>query len=140
MLRSLLLALLAPLAPPPDYPKPVDDHVDDFAKVLTEDAAAKVKEIARAVRSEKGIPIVVVTVGSLADYGASDWSVERYATNLYNEWGLGSKDTKQGVLLFVAVKDRRVRIAVGEGFGTSFEAPARAIHDRAILPRFKAGD
>jgi uncharacterized protein len=140
MLPSLVLALLAPLSVAPDFPKPVDDHVNDFADVLSDEGIAKVKEIARALRAEKGIPIVVVTVNSLADWKASGWSIERYATNLYNEWGIGAMDANQGVLLFVAVKDRKLRIAVGQGFGTTFEAPARSIIDTTIVPRFKRGD
>ncbi|HET6203861.1 MAG TPA: TPM domain-containing protein [Planctomycetota bacterium] len=135
----VLPILAAPLLPP-DYPKAVDDHVNDFAKVLDEESASRIREVARALRSEKGIPIVVATVGSLSDWNAAGWSVERYATNLYNEWGVGSKDANQGVLLFVAVKDRKLRIAVGQGFGTTFDSPARAIIDGEIVPRFKRGD
>src|SRR5262245_8274565 len=139
-MNTPFLALLATVLLAPDYPKAVDDHVNDFAKVLDEASAARVKEAARAVRSETGVPIVVVTVGSLADYKAETWSVERYATNLYNEWGIGSKEASKGILLFVSVKDRKLRISVGQGFGTSFESSARSIIDSAIVPRFKKGD
>jgi uncharacterized protein len=137
LLLSRLLALLPAAA---DYPKPVDDHVNDFAGVLTEAQAGKVREIARSVRSEKGIPVVVVTLDSLADWNAAGWSIERYATNLYNEWGIGSPETNQGVLFLVVVGDRKLRIAVGQGFGSTFDEPARGILDREVVPRFRAGD
>jgi uncharacterized protein len=139
-MNTPFLPLLVTLLLLPDYPKAVDDHVNDFAEVLDEASAARVKEVARAVRSETGVPIVLVTVGSLADYKAESWSVERYATNLYNEWGIGSNEANKGILLFVAVKDRKLRLTTGQGFGTSFDASARSILDSAILPRFKKGD
>ncbi len=139
-MHTPFLPLLATLLLLPDYPKAVDDHVNDFAEVLDEASAARIKEVARAVRSDTGVPIVLVTVGSLADFNAETWSVERYATNLYNEWGIGSSEANKGILLLVAVKDRKVRITAGQGFGTTFDSSARSILDSAILPRFKKGD
>jgi uncharacterized protein len=137
-MKAALVAFLWLLRP--DYPKPVDDFLNDYARIVDEETAKRIRQVCGVIRREMGIPIVVVTVSSLSDWNASDWSVERYATNLYNEWGIGSADNNQGVLLFVAVKDRKLRIAVGQGFGTSFDGPARSIIDSAIVPRFKQGD
>ena len=75
---------------------------------------------------DRGVPIVVATISSLADYDAADWSIERYAANLYSEWGIGDRATNRGVLLLVSVRDRKLRIATGSGLG-NLDGPARQV-------------
>ncbi len=135
MLASILLFLLPAGAV---YPPHQDDPVNDLARVIEADDAARIRSAARGSH-DRGVPIVVATIPSLADQGAADWTIERYATNLYNEWGIGDPATNRGVLLLVAVKDRKLRIATGTGLGNR-DGAARAVIDGTIVPRFKAGD
>src|SRR5262245_26179622 len=136
MIHSMLL-LIALLGP--RYPAATDKHVNDFAKVLSAKDAERIRSIAQATLRDRSVPIVVATITSLADYDAADWTIDRYATNLYNEWGVGDKTTNKGVLLLVAVRDRKLRIATGTGLG-NLEGPAREVIDSVIVPRFKSGD
>ena len=122
------------------YPKPVGDPVNDFAGVISPEDSARISERAKEARSKKGIPIVVATIPSLNDYGAGGWSIERFGAGLYNEWGVGSTEKNKGILLVVAVKDRKLRIVTGAGFGFSWDEPARNIIDDQIVPRFRRGD
>jgi uncharacterized protein len=121
------------------YPRSQDTHVNDFAAVISEGDAARIRTIGQNVLRERGVPIVVATIPSLAEQGAGDWSIERYATNLYNEWGIGDQARNRGVLLLVSVKDRKLRIATGTGLG-NMDSAARAVIDGTVVPRFKAGD
>ena len=41
--------------------------------------------------------------------------IESYAVALYKQWGIGSKATDHGVLILLAVQDRKYRIEVGYG-------------------------
>jgi uncharacterized protein len=66
--------------------------------------------------------VTVVTVNSL---DGSD--IESYAVALYKQWGIGSKATDHGVLILLAVQDRKYRIEVGYGL-------------EPILPDGKVGD
>jgi uncharacterized protein len=139
-MNALLCPLLLALAlTDVEFPKRVN-HVNDFAKVLSADQTKKIEDAVQSLKQQKNIPLVVCTVPSLEDYGAHDWTVQRYATSLYNHWGIGDKQTNLGVLLFVAIEDRALRIAVGDGHGASFNAPAREIIDRVIVPQFKRGN
>jgi uncharacterized protein len=111
MIHSMLL--LIALAGP-RYPAATDKHVNDFAKVLSAKDAERIRSIAQG-------------------------TIDRYATNLYNEWGIGDNTSKKGVLLLVAVRDRKLRIATGTGLG-DVDGQARAVIDDVIVPRFKSGD
>ncbi|MFX8677060.1 TPM domain-containing protein, partial [Acinetobacter baumannii] len=54
--------------------------------------------------------IVVVIVNSL-----NDQPIEDVATNTFRDWGIGNKKTNNGILILVAVQDRKIRIEVGYG-------------------------
>src|SRR5262245_57658256 len=136
MIHSMLL-LIALLGP--RYPAATDKHVNDFAKVLSAKDAERIRSIAQATLRDRSVPIVVATITSLADYDAADWTIDRYATNLYNEWGIGDSTSNKGVLLLVAVRDRKLRVATGTGLG-NVDGQARAVIDDVIVPRFKSGD
>jgi uncharacterized protein len=136
MIHSLILTIALVGA---RYPAATDEHVNDFAAVLATADVQRIRSVAQATLRERKVPIVVATIGSLADYDAADWSIERYATNLYNEWGIGDRAANKGVLLLVAVRDRKLRIATGTGLG-NLDGPARQVIDGVIVPRFKSGD
>ena len=91
-------------------PKPTSDFANDFAGILSDSTKEQINEESRQLEKEKGIQFVVVTVQSL-----SGESIEDYANALFNQWGIGSKDTDQGLLLLVSKEDRRDRIEVGNG-------------------------
>jgi uncharacterized protein len=122
------------------FPPHTDNHVNDFADVIPPEDEARIRERGREVLSKTAVPIVAVTISSLAGQGAGDWTVERYAAGLYNDWGIGSADKNLGILFLVAVKDRKLRIQTGAGYGTSWDEPARRIIDSDVVPRFRRGD
>jgi uncharacterized protein len=41
--------------------------------------------------------------------------VKRFATRLFNSWGLGDRRKNNGVLLLVSTGDRRVEVEIGRG-------------------------
>jgi uncharacterized protein len=56
-------------------------------------------------------------------------------------WKLGRKGTDNGVLLLIALKERKLRIEVGYGLeGTLTDLRSAHIIRHEIVPRFKAGD
>src|SRR5262245_65685343 len=78
------------------YPRPAEDHLNDFAGVLNSEGAASIRSTAQIVLRDRGVPIVVVTIPSLAAQGADGWSIERYANNLYNARGTGDGRPNRG--------------------------------------------
>lgn len=56
-------------------------------------------------------------------------------------WQLGQKGTDNGVLLLIAIKDRKIRLEVGYGLeGVLTDARSAQIIRNEIVPRFRGGD
>jgi uncharacterized protein len=67
--------------------------------------------------------------------------VEDYTVRVARTWKLGRKDVNDGVLLFVARDDRKLRIEVGYGLeGVLTDADSALIISRLMVPRFREGD
>ncbi len=106
----VLLALpLLLLAEPVSQLHPTD-YVNDFAHVLDPTTIAQLDNICQQLDQKAHAQIAAVTVNTL---DGSD--IESYAVALYKQWGIGSKATDHGVLILLAVQDRKYRIEVGYG-------------------------
>lgn len=81
-----------------------------------------------------GAQLAVVVVPSLEGL-----TVEEYANQLFNRWGVGHKGKDDGVLILVALQDRRMRIEVG--YGLEAQLPDGLCGDiirQQMTPAFKA--
>jgi uncharacterized protein len=106
----ILLALLLWLRADPVSQLQPTDYVNDFARVLDQGTIAQLDDLCQQIDQKAHAQIAVVTVNSL---DGSD--IESYAVALYKKWGIGSKATDHGVLILLAVQDRKYRIEVGYG-------------------------
>jgi uncharacterized protein len=111
--------------------------VDDLAHVIDATSAAELDRRIRALDAATHDAIVVVTIPSYAPYG----SIEEYAVRLFEQAGIGSRSQDNGLLILLAVAERRVRIEVGYGLepfitdGFSGETIRQA-----MLPAFRNGE
>src|SRR5690606_20710932 len=72
--------------------------------------------------------------------GLEGESLEDYTLRVVESWKLGQKGRDNGALLFVALKDRAVRIEVGYGLEpTLTDARSRRIIQDGLAPRCRAG-
>ena len=77
--------------------------------------------------------IAVVTVNTL-----NDEPIEEVATKTFRDWGIGNKKTNNGVLVLIAVADRKIRIEVGYGLeGAIPDIIANDIITNDIKPAFR---
>jgi uncharacterized protein len=68
-------------------------------------------------------------------------TIEEFASEAFKAWGVGQKDKDNGVVLFVFVDDRKMRIEVGYGLeGAITDARAGLIVDSVLAPRFRQRD
>jgi uncharacterized protein len=89
-----------------------------------------------SLKNEKGSEIAVLIVPS-----TKPEELEQFSFRVADNWKLGRKGIDDGVLLLVAVTDRRVRIEVGRGLeGDIPDVKAFRIIDELIVPHFKQGD
>ena len=120
-----------------DYPKPTDQYVNDYANLLSVEDQRFLRNTFIKLEKETGIQAVVVTIESINDYHAGDNSLETFATNLFNTWGVGNKDSNDGIMILVARTDRKCRIELGSGYGRRFDSAMLALIKKHMLPHFK---
>lgn len=139
-LRSLAcVVLLAVLALPALAQAPLPaltGRVVDNANVI--DAAAETALTGKlaAFEAKSSDQIVVATLRTLGGE-----AIEPYANRLFRAWGLGQAGEDNGILLLVAVDDRKMRIEVGYGLeGTLTDLHSKLIIENAMVPAFRAGD
>jgi len=61
----------------------------------------------------KGAELAVAIVGSLSDAGTGN--VNQVSRQVFNQWGIGHEGCNNGVLLFLAINDRKSSIKTGSG-------------------------
>ena len=119
-----------------DFPNPTG-FVNDFANVISANDEAQITRIAESVKKATGAEVVVVTVSALGNYG----SIEQYSTAIWDEWGIGQSGKDNGVLLIVAMQERKMRIEVGYGLeGAIPDGLAGRIRDTSMTPYFSKND
>ena len=107
--------------------------INDFANVISPEYEQKLAQVTDELLRKTDVPVVVVTV---SDIGGEDYS--EYANRLYAAWGIGKKGEDRGVLIFVTLKERKMRIETGYGIeGLIPDGLAGEIRDRYIVPYLK---
>ena len=115
---------------------PLTGRVVDLAQVLPATVAASLVRDLEAHESKTSNQVVVLTLPSLEGEPLESFS-HRVATT----WKLGQKGTENGVLLLLALRERKVRIEVGYGLeGTLTDLRSAHIIRQEIVPRFRNGD
>ncbi|MBL8158835.1 TPM domain-containing protein [Candidatus Saccharibacteria bacterium] len=116
-------------------PKPTDVPIVDQTGTLTPEQIKSLAATIAGERQHSGNQIGVLMVRSLEGEDAFDYSLK-----VARQWGIGSKQSNNGVLFFIAKDDRRMQIQVGYGLeGALTDARAgRIIRDR-IRPEFREG-
>jgi len=138
---ALLLTFTASIANAQSgYPQRIDPAINDFADLLSPTDATAVRSMLQELRRDTGKELVVVTIASIDQYSTADKTIESFATNLFNSWGIGDRQRNDGVMLLVAVNDRRVRIELGDGYPHSVDEDMAIVIDSMILPSFKRDD
>ncbi len=118
--------------PKPNPPKLVNDE----AKVLSDYDRNTLEQRLVALDDSTTNQIVIVTIPTL-----NDIAIEDYSHKLFNDWGIGSANKQNGILVLVAVDDHKVRIEVGRGLeGAITDAESGDIIEYDIAPAFKQKD
>jgi len=135
ILLMIILTFVAVVISYAQYPKPVG-YVNDFAGIMNSSNRQQLESILSEFKDKTGIEIVVVTV---RDMGGLDENT--YAVELFKEWGIGSKERNDGLLILVAEQERRLRIEVGYGLEHIItDGTAGEIRDRYMTPYLKNND
>lgn len=135
-----LAAVVAPMlriaaAQALDVP-PFQGRVNDIAAMMSERTVAQLEDRLSQFESQPGHQIAVLTIPSLQGD-----SLEDFTMRVAEAWKVGRKGADNGVILFVARDDRKIRIEVGYGLeGALPDATANRIIQEVIIPRFRERD
>lgn len=108
-LAAAVLVVSTSIAPPPR------GHwaVDQSGKVSTADLSqldAIASELDASGAGQLGVLVVRTTSGA---------APRAFATGVFNDWGVGHAGRNDGILLFVALDDRKAEIILGDGCGVT---------------------
>lgn len=117
-----------------EYPEPDSNFfVNDFADVIDSEDENSIQSAGEKLFGDTTAQVVVVTVENL-----NSKDINSYSIGLARQWGIGSSDKDNGVLLLLAVEERQVRIEVGSGLeGALTDAKTGNILDRYGMDYFK---
>ncbi len=133
-----LLALAAITAQAAEVipPKP-DRYFNDYAGIISKEAALRFNEQLAQFERDTSNQVVVAIFPKME----SDSDIADYTQRIAQAWGVGQKDRRNGVALFVFVHDRKMFIQVGYGLeGALPDATAFDITEYRIKPHFRAND
>jgi len=124
---SLALFAYAQNIPQPEH------WVNDFAGVISQESRDKITALIQECEEKTSAEIAVVTIDSIAPYDEKE-----YARLLFDNWKPGKKGKDNGVLVLLAIKERRWRIETGYGIeGILPDGLCGEIGRNYMVPYFK---
>ncbi|MCX8094138.1 MAG: TPM domain-containing protein [Candidatus Goldbacteria bacterium] len=107
--------------------------VNDYASLLTQEEKIKIESLISEFEHKTGNEIAVVIIKSLEDNNLED-----FTNRLFERWGIGKKGKDNGIMLFIALKERKIRIEIGYGLEAFIsDSLAGNIIREVIVPYFK---
>lgn len=106
---------------------------NDFSGTLTAAEQADLEAFCVALDRETSVQLCLVVVKDLEGMDVSD-----YATRLFERWGIGRAQQDDGVLLLMALQERKIRIEPGYGLESVLtDALSRRLIEQEIVPAMR---
>ena len=132
----LLFAATAGAAPKIPPVPTRDIYAQDYANVLSKETESRINRLSSELQSRTGAQIAVVTIPSLEGE-----TIEDYSLALFRKWGIGDRKKNNGVLILLAVAEKKSRIEIGYGLeGALPDAKTGRIQDESMRPAIDVGD
>ena len=129
--------LLAVNALAADAPAKPARYFNDYAALIDPRTAQQLDQRLEDFERQTSNQILVVIYPCLP----ADSSVEDFTQDAFRAWKPGQSGRNNGAMLFVFVKDRKMRIQTGYGLeGALPDAICKRIISDEMAPRFQAGD
>jgi uncharacterized protein len=136
---SLVLAaalLLSTAAFALDVPPPPTTFYTDQAALLDASQAKALNDKLAQFEQTSGAQFIIYAFPTLGGEVLEDFTIR-----CAERWKVGNKKYDNGLILFVFVKERKIRIEVGYGLEpTITDAFSRRVIEQYIAPHFRSGD
>ncbi|MBC6112570.1 TPM domain-containing protein [Pedobacter fastidiosus] len=119
-----------------DFPEKPTTLVNDYSGVLSSTQKQALETKLVAFNDSSSTQIAVAILKSVGDY-----DINEYAVELGRKWGVGQTGKNNGIMIVVAVGDRKISIQTGYGVeGALPDVYSKRIIENDIKPFFKDGD
>lgn len=139
LLSLLFIFFLLPytsLAATPEPPLSPANYIVDLAKIINDDVEARLNAYLKELEAKTTAQVVVLTIKSL-----DQEDIESFSLRTAEKWKLGQKGKDNGLLLTIAVEDRRYRFEVGYGLEAILpDSLVGSIGRQYLVPYFRKGD
>ena len=132
----LIFTLSAYLGFAQDFPAKSNKLVNDYTNTLSTAQISQLEQKLVAFDDSTSNQVAVVIIKSVGDY-----DINEYALELGRKWGIGGSAKNNGVILLIALGDRKMSIQTGYGLeGALPDIYTKRIIENDIKPFFKGGD
>lgn len=139
LLSSLLLLCLFCLSAEAatNYPTPTNlKYVNDYTNTLSSTEKSNIISIGKELENKTTAQAVVVILDTLDNI-----PIETYANGLFRTWGIGTSDKDNGLLILVAINDKKWRVEVGRGLeGAVPDVITNDVMTSIALPSFTSNN
>jgi uncharacterized protein len=137
---SLLMVVLSlqAFAAEKDFPEKPNPPklVNDYANILNGSEKDRLEHKLESFARTTSTQITIVAIKDIGEYDVSD-----YAIRLFNKWGIGQAGKNNGVLMLVAIDNRKAWIVTGKGLeGVLNDGKIGTIFRHELKPAFKVGN
>ncbi len=111
-------------------------HVSDPNGLLMQETQAEINRMLTLLEDSTGIQSIVVMLPSIGQDDIFD-----FAHNLFRHWGIGNKESNNGMLIVYVADQRKIRFTTGYGLeGILPDAMCKRIQSRYMIPHFREGN
>lgn len=113
----------------------LDSWINDDANVLSGSERRRLSELLENYQRETNHQIVVLIIATLRNE-----SIERFSHRVFKNVGIGRKGLNDGILVTVAIKEKKARIELGTGMARFISNTDAEIIAGNFAPSFSRGD
>ncbi|MFA6065528.1 MAG: TPM domain-containing protein [archaeon] len=118
------------------FPAYTDLYVNDYAGIFSSEQISQLRNYLTQLRNETTAEAVVVTVNSFDGYAPID-----YAVQLGQTWGVGKKETDNGLVIVYGKAENKIAVVTGYGLeGILPDSKVGRILDEYYVPNRDAGN
>ena len=111
-------------------------HVSDPNGLLMQGTQAEINRMLTLLEDSTGIQSMVVMLPSIGQEDIFD-----FAHSLFRHWGIGNKESNNGMLIVYVADLRKIRFTTGYGLeGILPDAMCKRIQSRYMIPHFREGN
>lgn len=136
LITAVALSMVTFLGFGQDLPAKPNKLVNDYTGTLSTEQQQQLEQKLVAFNDSTSTQIAIAIIKSAGDY-----DINEYALELGRKWGVGKSGKNNGIMMVVALGDRKISIQTGYGLeGVLPDVYAKRIIENEIKPHFKAGD